>query len=142
MLVLMIIVVFLSCANNRIVEEVKYQPVKGKVAFCLRVPIGFRLQKIEGSHELEQQYWYPDSSVLYVTNDRTVSVINYDRVYGLGDVYYARQFECDTMTVSGVNRGLHWKDRKYGEVTIDYAHVSEEKTKLFDSALESIQRCK
>lgn len=135
-----LILVLVSCSSMHDYSKISYRteianiPVKIK----MDIPKGYEeLVLIRGS-ELEKQFWYKDSSVIYITASR-VPLINYEHITATGK-YGERQFLNDTMSLTGLdNRGFYWKDIKIKSGgSIGYANVSKPNKEKFEKALYSM----
>lgn len=92
-------------------------------------------------HGVEFQYWFLDSSVVYITNSESVSSINMENLYEDREQYTKRKFSEDTLISTGFSNSLgYWEDRKLGCVSIGFAHVKTENLEKFRNALDSL-RC-
>ena len=133
----------LSCKIYR-ERVIKFKPYKSDCEYSFLVPGGYQEKRILGDHEYQQEYWYSDSIVLYITTFR--NTFNYEIMREQG-VYYDR-FEAlnsgDTITLKGTNKtGLYWKDKLIENgITIGYSNVPSEKIGEFDKAVLSIKKIK
>lgn len=106
----------------------------------MNIPRDYSFKGLSGSSEKEQQYWYADSSVLYMTE--FINSPNYDVLknlvsdWALSEAYRNR----DTMNFSGRNSlGLYWRERKLRHVAVGYKNVRPEKVVMFDKIIDDIQ---
>lgn len=122
----------------------EFKPVKGGVEYSFKVPDGYQERRYSGDNEYQQEYWFKDSSVFYVTTFR--NTYNYKEIREQG-TYYDR-FEAlnsgDTITLKGKDEnGLMWKDKLIGGgVTIGYSNVPPSQLEEFESAVSSIKKIK
>lgn len=102
----------------------------------LKIPKGFREVALKRGNQLEKQFWYPDSSVIYVTaND--VPVLNYENLRASGQ-YTKRQLSEDTLSLRGKGKnGLYWKDFKLKEGSIGYVNVSKSNLPIIDKSIRN-----
>jgi hypothetical protein len=100
---------------------------------------------LTGNWEKEYQYWYKDSSVLYIVNNSGCSLLNFDNIFNEENAYnYSTnafiQLDLDTATFQGVDKqGMHWKERRLNGFCIGYLNVSSTNQKDFDYALSSVK---
>ena len=127
--------VFSSCSNYR---TISYRLGKSEVIYLMDIPKGYKFEGLAGSHELEKRFWYPDSSVIYITTFH--NTINYNDIRKQG-TYYDRFYALptiDTLTLEGVDSlGLLWKDKKLRHVTVGYSKVPENKKDIFEKIIIS-----
>lgn len=136
------LITFVSCVSHRLT---KFQPYKKGSIYKFIVPQGFLEEKrFSGCHEYSQEYYYPDSSVFYVTTFENTH--NYEEIRKQNT--YADRFSAfrsgDTITLEGIDgRGLYWKDRLLiGGLTIGYSKVPTDKKSDFDKSILSIRKVK
>lgn len=117
-----------------------------KVTYYLSIPKNYRIVTFQASGEAgaEQQYWYPDSSVIYITSMEGLPTINQDNIKsqeGASEKRFRAFTNDDTLTLSGKDRkGFLWKDTKLKGVSIGYANVPLDKESIFCTALKSIDK--
>ncbi|MCC8034588.1 MAG: hypothetical protein LIO77_01480 [Rikenellaceae bacterium] len=122
------------------------------------------LKKIETHNkffDIEYQYIYADSSMLYISNAKTFTFPNYSNIKNMNSDESILRLEDDdlivetnillmehgkvplprasyNMTFGGIDEdGLFWKDIKYGDIYIGYLNVPADKKELFDNSLDS-----
>jgi hypothetical protein len=113
-----------------------------KVAYILKVPKGYKLTIVSGSHEKEFQFIYPDSSIIYITNNsNSGSYLNYENVVRQSSEIYKEQLLKDTLYLEGLQEdSRYWKETKLSKIVVGYINTPLSKKKIFDEALSSIQR--
>jgi len=135
----------LSCTTGS--KTISYKVYEGgkrtKHIYKMKVPSGYKLLRWTGGHEDQYEYWYPDSSVIYLTKDLGSSTIN-DENIRRQEGAYAKRFLAflgnDTITLEGANVvGLYWKEIKQKTICFGYARVTKEKKAVFDKALSTIK---
>ena len=114
-----------------------------KHIYKMKIPKGFKLLRWTGGHEDQCEYWYQDSSVIYLTKDLGISTIN-DRNIRNQDNAYAKRLHAflanDTLSLEGLDsKGLFWKEIKSKTICFGYANVTKEKKAVFDEALNTIR---
>lgn len=134
----------LGCTAQK-VGFLKFEPFKdGGPKYIFQTPLGYQEKRYSGDHEYQQEYWYPDSIVFYVTTFR--NTYNYEQIRQQG-TYYDR-FEAlnsnDTITLKGQDeKGFSWKDKLDGNgVTIGYSNVPPDRLDEFNKAVASLKRIK
>lgn len=112
----------------------------------MRIPSSYNLRVIQADGEagLEMQYWYNDSSVIYISD--MMNNLNYENLRNK-DGAYSKDFIAfasnDTLTLEGQDsKGLYWKNKRIKNVCIGYANTPISKKVMFDKALESIRSIK
>ena len=138
-------IAFVSCVSHKQGLK-KFQPIEGADKYEFIVPQGYAEEKrfAGGREYFSQEYYYPDSSVFYVTTFSNTP--NYEEIRKQGTFYerFDALNEGDTITLSGVNeQGLYWKDRLLTRaVTIGYSKVPFNKISDFEKGISSIRRVK
>jgi hypothetical protein len=135
-----IVFLFVSCSTTKNMTHVKYNSYVGNTALKLRmeIPKGYKQIILERGTDLEKQYWYPDSSVIYITSD-LISYLNNDNIRATGRSG-DRDFLLDSLTLGGIDKnGLYWKDIKMKKMCVGYVSVPKSKKKQFEDALKSIK---
>jgi hypothetical protein len=137
------VAIFLACGvHNK--QILVFEPVKGGVSFTFKIPDGYEERRYSGDNKHQQEYWFKDSSVFYLTTFR--NTYNYEEIREQG-TYYDR-FEAlnfgDTITLSGNDKkGLNWKDKLIGGgVTVGYSRVPSERLEAFENAVLSVRKKK
>ena len=124
---------YATMANGRTVKQ----------RYVAHVPRAYRLTRVLGSHETELRLTYPDSSVLYLTDDvKSGSALNYPNFAASGRTYPQLLLQ-DTLTAHGTQaNGRKWKQVKALGVVIGYVNVPPAREPDFEQALASLQRRK
>jgi len=105
----------------------------------INIPKCYSFERIKANAEYgrEERYWYKDSSVIYISDLKSGSTLNYSNIRGQKNAY-AKRFEFDTITLSGINKfGKYWKEIKYNQLFYGYSNIPANEKKLFDHALSS-----
>ncbi len=157
-LILIGFVLLISCSTKNELVTVKFTPDKWSPKYFIKVPKGYNDRKIiNGGTEYEMLTFYPDSSVIYITN-KTIPEYNYQNILALGDSVANYRFQNtalttevnklvgknvvkaipDTLELLGVNKGLYWKDIKIGKISMGYANVPKGKKELYDKAIHTV----
>ena len=112
-----------------------------KQRYAVHVPRGYRLTRVLGSHETELRLTYPDSAVLYLTDDVTAgSALNAAHFAASGRTYPQLLLQ-DTLTVRGTQANHRkWKQVKALGVVIGYVNVPAAREQEFEQALATLQR--
>ena len=103
----------------------------------MNIPKGYKLTVLERGTDLEKQYWYNDTSVIYITSDLT-AYPNNENIRATGRIG-ERDFLMDSLTLGGRDgKGLFWRDIKMKLICVGYVNVPEDRKEIFDDALKSI----
>lgn len=137
-----------SCASEEKITFRHYEISvndQRKVEYILKIPKGYTCRVITANYDIEKQYWYEDSAVVYISNMFNFPSLNYDNIKAQKDAY-GKHFEAsiieeDTLTLEGVDStGLLWKNKHLKDINIGYANVPSEKKETFDKILKSINK--
>ncbi len=136
--ILSIILVIVGCGSIHTI--IKFQK-KGLMKLKMKIPEDYIFEGLQGDQEVEHRYWYPDSSVIYITSFE--NTLNYEDIREQGTYYnrFKSYHNNDTLTLRGISsNGLYWQDKllKNG-VTIGYSKVPKNDLQDFISAIESIE---
>lgn len=158
----------ISCAASKPFKSVKYKfNETSAVNIFGKVPKNYvDIKKIKVHNEtfdIEYQYVYNDSSILYISNAKTFTFPNYDNINNIDSEDSRLRLQDDDFIVEtnkiligngktplpripyniifeGVDKdSLFWKDMKYGNIYIGYMGVSKRNKELFDNALNSFE---
>jgi hypothetical protein len=138
---ILIPIIYLSCSVN-FGKRYQFQSSKRGEFFKYEIPKGAVNERIiSGDHEKTKEYWYPDSSVFYITTFH--NTYNYDYMRSQG-TYYERFIAImnnDTITLEGTTgNGLYWRDRLLEDgVTVGYSNVEKANKEKFDQAVNSFE---
>ncbi|HNS12469.1 MAG TPA: hypothetical protein PKM97_07605 [Bacteroidia bacterium] len=142
---LVFILTFGQCSTEtKTIRYKSYDRDANKTAvYTLQIPKGYKLFTWTGDHVRQQEYWYSDSSVIYLTNNLGSNAINESNIRQQEGAY-AKRFQAflsnDTITLSGVDSiGKYWKEVKLQKICLGYAGVENEKLEIFERALTLIQ---
>lgn len=137
-------VIFSSCnAQKKLITKKMSFPTIGK--HSIKIPKGTSDEKlIKGGHGGEYQYWYSDSSVVYISTDEGSATLNAERAKNKIDANAEKaiaELKNEDIEVSGKVGNQYWKEKQIheGRVKIGYLNVNEEKKELFDNALKSFK---
>ncbi|HAF28302.1 MAG TPA: hypothetical protein DCG75_04560 [Bacteroidales bacterium] len=153
------IIIFTSC-NSVAQTLVKYDTYSNNqsIKVKMKIPSEFDLKRYEVTVEKENQYFYMDSSIIYISN--FTNNPNYSNIKQLGDSIANYRFQDEELTKSineqmnkevvkplpdslvlfGIDENnLFWKDIKIGKISIGYLKVSEDKKELFDKSLKTVK---
>lgn len=110
--------------------------------YRMKIPKGYKLIIVSFDAVVQHEYWYPDSSVIYLTNELGLSNINYENIRKEKGEYVKRMIAFiydDTITLSGKDStGLYWKEIKLKSICVGYSRVAENKKNIFDFALKTL----
>ncbi len=156
---------FMSCAYKSVTCNYGFDnitaPSKKKASVRMRIPAGYKYWLMYGTGQEADCYIYPDSSVIYVTNDEIFNP-NADNIQLLNDTVYKFRFWrymynralyamiglADQVPEYGGDlhgrdsNGLYWRDifkegAAYRDVYFGYARVPEDKKEIYDKVIES-----
>lgn len=131
-----------GCILQQDFTKVKFRTIYGNTPIKINmiIPKGYKEKVLLMGNDLEKQYWYSDSSVIYITAS-DLPLINYHRIRATGRSGDRLHFY-DTLTLYGIDKqGIYWKDIKIKPVgSIGYVSVGKEKVEKFEKALKSIER--
>ncbi|WP_062061809.1 hypothetical protein [Aquimarina longa] len=107
------------------------------------IPKGFKKEIIEVGHNIEYHFLYPDSSLIYITDEKGTPTVNYKNIDS-DSIAIQKSFlasmENDTLTLQGKDKhGRYWKNKKLKEVSVGYFNVPENKKTDFEQAISSIK---
>ena len=142
---LLLILVFGRCSTET--KTIRYKLYENDTrknhVYTIQIPKGYKLFSWTGGHEEQHEYWYSDSSVIYLSRDLGVSTINNENIKNEEGAYAKRLQEFlanDTITLSGTDiSGEYWKEIKLKNICLGYAGVAKEKVEIFESALHSLK---
>lgn len=107
----------------------------------MAIPKKFEIKYVRGDGEdkMEKQFWYSDSSVIYVSDFE--NNLNYDNIRALSSLYAkdAKAFVFrDTLMLEGNTKtGLYWKNIRYNNVSIGYNNVKLQQKSIYDQSLNT-----
>ena len=111
-----------------------------KQRYAVHVPRGFQLTRVLGSHETELRLTYPDSTVLYLTDDEAGSELNAVNFAASGHTFPQLLLQ-DTLTARGTQANHRkWRQVKTLGVVIGYVNVPAAREQEFKQALATLQR--
>lgn len=129
-----------ACSAFGQMEKTSYKvEQKGKIKkYSFHVPKGYQLNSWTGGYENEKQYWYPDSSVFYITKEHGLPSINYENIRAVEGANANRMLS-DTLTLQGKDKqGLYWKDIKQIGFSYGFSRVPGEKREIFEAIMKEI----
>lgn len=155
----------MSCAYKYVTCNYDFDditaPSKKRASVRMRIPAGYTYCFEYGTGQEADCYIYPDSAVIYVTNDETFNP-NADNIQLLNDTIYKFRFSrymynralyamiglADQVPEYGGDfhgrdsNGLYWRDifkegAAYRDVYFGYAWVPEDKKEIYDKVIES-----
>lgn len=139
----------ISCKNINKSTTVKYKTEYnrkigkiGKLRFSMKIPSNHTvLSYYAGGEWNAKEYWYKDSSVIYITSEKGIHTLNYENLTKNEENFMKRFLSKDTLTFSDTTQnGKFWKDVKLEHISIGYTNVPKEKKELFDKALKSLKK--
>jgi len=116
----------------------------GKHNYILDVPYGYKLTTVKDDHGFkEYRMVYPDSSVIYITNDnKSGGAINTVKAEKYGDGIYLKILSSDTLNINGIKSEKYWREQKINNIVIGYLNVPPNKKEQYDQALSTIRQKK
>ncbi len=110
-----------------------------KKRFKMSIPVGYEKVLIEGSHENEVQFVYPDSSIIYFSNDLiSGSFSNWKNLESISTKTSDYLYQ-DTIRNEGFSDKGYWRELKLKDVIIGYLNAPLDKKEAYNGALESIR---
>jgi len=147
--IIILLFILFSCNKNIRKIILTTSDSNGKMGkYIAYIPKGYKMVTIKANGEsgTNKEYCYPDSSIIYLSDNRLVD-FNY---YNLSDAkLLVRKFEfmdqdsvrLDTLLLSGQDKnGLFWKEILTKEISIGYLNVPKYMKKTFDKALSTLSR--
>lgn len=130
---------FIQCSFSQVYKPVGYNSCddKDKYTYQFLIPAGYKHERLEVDHTVDDKYMYPDGAIVYVTDTHggTSSDMK-TKKYGK-EIYYKLVF--NELTLEGQDEnGLYWKERKFGRIYISYFSVKPEQKPKYDSILLNI----
>lgn len=136
----MLCIVFaMSCGS---VRTIKFKEGRGdqQVKYLMDVPKGYELFVVTGGHERELRFVYPDSSVIYITNDdKSGGAVNTVKAKEYGEGIYLKILSSDTLDISGNDAGKYWREQKENKVVIGYINVQPGLKEKYDKVLTTLR---
>ena len=142
-----------SCSSQNLgVKTIEYKgifPEESKNpnrSYLLDVPKGGKLLKgdarITGDYHTEYRITYPDSSVLYITNNEWGgSRLNSNNLYAIGITGYSKKHLLDTLNNEGKQPDQkYWRECIMGDIVIGYVNVPFSKKGEYDKVLSTLRR--
>jgi hypothetical protein len=131
---------FMSCYSLNKIKRISFKFYEGSSMrnAKLKIPKWISIKKLKADAEngTENQYWYADSSVFYITNKN--GTLNYSLIRKQ-DGSYSKQFMSDSVSLAGVDeKGYCWREIKYRGLFYGYTNVPLTRKIFFDDALGSI----
>ena len=143
--------------TNILYERKKVDDIAKNFKYTMTLPRGYKNITLIGGHrEIENQYVYPDSIKVYIS-DFPISILNYNNIHSLGDSIanirsqsldlnskiakvLGKEYNPETLILEGKTRnGLYWKDVRVGYLSIGYVNVPEIKRLDFEKFLNSFK---
>jgi hypothetical protein len=115
--------------------------------YTMKLTKSFELRKYLAGGEVGEsnEFWYKDSSVIYITD--FPNSLNYDNIQSSGYGYERFEFKMgdkakfgDTLVLSGITKNnLYWKEILVKNISIGYMNVTQNKKEIFDNVLKTFQ---
>lgn len=141
---------FCSCSptkynghTSRKIEYIIYvDEIHRKIKYHFNVPDGYQIKNVTGTHESEMRIEYPDSSVIYITDDiKSGSALNYDNVSASPGHAFSDMLLKDSLVISGIQPNKRiWKQCKLKNIVIGYFNVLPLKKAEYEQVLRTINR--
>jgi hypothetical protein len=135
-----IIVTGVSCSPGKAIVFTSADRTGKPVAYALSIPKGSKSVQFGNPHYKGTSFVYPDSSMIFFTDD-----VTHSQIYRGGRMIYPRDLRMkfitnDSLTIRGVDTaGGHWEERKRGSIIYGYWNVPPAKKPLFDSLLNRLK---
>ncbi|MFV1883268.1 MAG: hypothetical protein ACMZ7B_02085 [Balneola sp.] len=104
------------------------------------IPSNFEEKYIIGDHEREKDYVFPDSSIIFITDDITGnSFANSKNLKGLDFLTLSNYWDSKEANLEGIQEdGRVWRQKKLEGVTVGYLNVHVLQKEKFDSIINSL----
>jgi hypothetical protein len=138
---ILITVIFLqtSCSAQKPLKFTAY-----KSDYVLELPNGYELKKLKDDDGIQEyQALYPDSSVIYITDDEKSGGSNRAKEEKYGADVYIKILANEKLILEGNHsNGKYWKEDKQGKVVVGYFNVPPDKKEEYDKALATLRKKK
>ena len=85
----------------------------------------------------EKRFWYADSGVLYICDDKGGSWLNYNNIVSQQGAL-SKKIIYDTLTLQGIDKdGKYWKEIKLDRISLGYSRIPKERKDEFDKAVDN-----
>lgn len=136
---LLCVVFTVSCGSVRTIKF-KDGGRGQRVKYLMDVPKGYELYIVTDGHERELRFVYPDSSVIYITNDdKSGGAINTMKSKEYGEGIYLKILSSDTLDISGNDTGKYWREQKKDKVVIGYINARPSLKEKYDKVLTTLR---
>jgi hypothetical protein len=111
--------------------------------YLLTVPDGGKLVKLNTGHIYkEYQLIFPDSSVIYITNNiESGSRLNYKNRYKDNAIIIRRSNENDSLLLGGMQtNGRFWKEYFIKDMVVGYCNVNADNKIIYDETLSTLRK--
>ncbi len=141
MLLTTLFLISIGCYSLKRIKPVNFIFYEGasQRKMKIKIPQWMSIIKIKADAEsgTENQYWYKDSSVFYIT-DKNGTINNFS-IRKQNDSY-SKEFMSDSISLSGIDeKGNCWREIKYRSLFYGYANVHLINKSIFDDALNLIK---
>lgn len=131
-----------SCGSiKNTITTIKLRYNEGPTEYFIQmdIPGKFNLIKIgTGGEGKEYQYWYTDSSMIYISDADGISTVN-DSIVRIKKNRNYTQNRNDSIFVTGLAaNGKYWLEREFKGLRYGYFNVSSNKKQLYDNAVKSL----
>lgn len=125
-----------SCATQK---TFKYSVASEK--YYIQIPSGYQLSKTLDDHGyFEHRFLYPDSSVIYVTDDiGSGGAMNYAKVEKYGQGIFLDIIGNDTLDINGEKEGRFWREKKIHGIVLGYLNANNVKKREYDKMLINVR---
>jgi len=136
--IILITIVFIqiSCAVQKPLKFTTY-----KTAYLLYLPKGYKLKRLKDDEGYrEYQALYPDSSIIYITDDVKAGGISKAKEEEYGVDIYVKMLANENLVLRGShNNGNYWKVEKRGKIIIGYVNVIPSKKEEYDKIIDTLK---
>ncbi|MCG8374042.1 MAG: hypothetical protein MI700_10930 [Balneolales bacterium] len=110
-------------------------------AYYLVLPNGVKESMIYGDHEKETNIFFPDSSLIFITNDLSgISFANTENLKGFDFGFFYDFKTIPDPDVVGIQlNGKVWRQKKDRGVVIGYLNVDPSRKKEFDKIIDQLE---
>jgi hypothetical protein len=133
--VITIILIQISCSAQKSIKFTAYEK-----SYSLSLPKGYNLKRLKDDEGYrEHQAIYPDSSIVYITDDKKSGGVNKSKEEKYGADVYIKILANENLVLEGVGSdGRYWKEQKQGNIVIGYFNVPPDKKWQYDEILSTL----
>lgn len=145
MLLIVLFILFGGCSGHELCyKEEYYFYSDSSLQYNIYIPCKYYDKVVVSEEAFEYNYWYADSSVIYVSTFHGAPSLNYDNIRSINDNFYKLLnafYGSDTLVIEGTDKkGNIWKNITIHKTNYGYVNVPPNKVNLYDRALKSFRK--